>query len=207
MKFLLWLFLILLIALGLGIFINDNPGTVVITFGHWMISARFWVAAVSAILIFIVLYFLLRILKAIINIPSFISNLFDNNRAKKQREYAAEGYCEYIKGNYAKAEKYFIKSAENNPYAFLDYLKAAKAAQKSGNIDKRIQYIESAKQCKNRDELVVLITEARLKIKNKEYDSASIILKALLAKYPKNKVIIKNLNKIYLETDSENAKT
>ena len=193
-------FLIILIAAGLGFLMTENPGTVVITYGHWMMSTRFWTAVVACILFFLVLFFVLKILKSIINLPSIISNRFDINRVKKQREYAAAGYCEYTKGDYAKAEKYFIKSAENNAYAYLDYLKAAKAAQKIGDIKRRDLYLQKAAACDNKDDLVVLITEARLKIKNKEYDNAALILKSLQAQYPKNKVITQSLNKIYLAT-------
>lgn len=196
MKFLLLFFLVVLIAAGFGFFAYENPGTVVITYGHWMVSTHFWVAVVVVIVGFILFYGLIRVFKNIAALPSMISNHLDMNRERKQREYAAEAYCDYIKGNYEKAEKYFIKATENNSFAYLDYLKAAKAAQKCGHVAERNGYLQKAAQFKNHDTLVVALVEARLKIKNKEWDDALLILKNLQEQYPKNQAVLKSLEKI-----------
>lgn len=62
MKFLILLFLLLLLSFWLGLEMIQDTGHVLIIYRHWSIEITLWVAITSLIVLFLLLYFIFRLL-------------------------------------------------------------------------------------------------------------------------------------------------
>lgn len=109
MKKLFLLFLILLVAIGLGFLIHQDPGYAMVSYKHWVIATSIWVAAATLLLAFIILYFLMRVIKNIFAIPKMLARRRVFLNARKYRNYITLGVAELTNGNAKKANKYFLK--------------------------------------------------------------------------------------------------
>ena len=144
-KILLFILIILLAAIGLLLIIHQDPGYVVVSYNHWLMATSFWVAVVSLFLLFVFLYYLIRIFKNIIAIPKFLSRSKKLSNAKQYQAVIAEAMHAFTSGDYEDAEKYFVKSAKNAENPAENYLMAAQAAHLQDKIKTRDKYLEKAK--------------------------------------------------------------
>jgi HemY protein len=72
MKRAITLFLILLAAVGIGIWMYKDSGYVLITFQNWSVETTLWILVLAIVLTFIFLNIIARILNNIISIPKLI---------------------------------------------------------------------------------------------------------------------------------------
>lgn len=199
MKKLFFTFLVLLVAIGLGFLIHKDPGYVMVSYQNWVISTSIWVGAITLIVAFFVLYFLIRLIKNIFSIPALLRRrkLFRN--AQKYQKYMTQGIAELVVGDFKTAEKYFLKVTQlNNSY--VNYLLAAQAAQAQNAIDRRDHYLQLAFQFGKEANFAISLTQAQFFMKSDQWDSALIILKSLHQQAPKNPLILSALKMIYLKT-------
>src|SRR3989338_8174902 len=141
MKILFIFLLVLLAAMGVGFLIHEDPGSVVLSYHHWVITTTLWVAAVSLIIAFVVFYFIVRVFKNIAGIPAAIKRRKKLACAQEYQHDIMHGVVELAKGELKNFNK--SKSVDkNNRYA--NYLLAAKAAHWSRDYHSRDRYLKTA---------------------------------------------------------------
>lgn len=96
-------FLILLAAVILGIQLNKDPGYVLIAINHWTIETTVWVAIFTLIVLFMILYLVLRICQKITHTPSKLTRWHAKTISKAQA-ITRKGLIEYSEGNWLKAK-------------------------------------------------------------------------------------------------------
>lgn len=109
MRKLLLIFFVLLIAIGLGFLIHQDPGYVMVSYDKWVIATSIWVGAATLLIAFFILYFIMRFITNIINIPKKMRKRKMRLRAKHYRKWMSLGIAELANGNKKKAEKCFSK--------------------------------------------------------------------------------------------------
>lgn len=114
MKKLFLLFIVLLLAIGLGFLIHQDPGYAMVSYRHWMIATSIWVAGACLLFAFIIFYIFIRIIKNIFSIPKMLARRKKFRDAKKYRQYMVLGISMLASGNHKKAEKYFLKLKKRN---------------------------------------------------------------------------------------------
>lgn len=144
-KSLFYTFIILLIAIGLGFLIHRDPGYVMISYDHWVIATSVWTALATIFIFFILLYFFIRVFKNTIALPEVFSRASKIKNAKRYQELMSLAMIALTSGDYANAEKYFLKSAKRTDAPAANYLIAAEMAHKQEKIKTRDQYLEKAK--------------------------------------------------------------
>lgn len=200
MKIIFFIFFILLVAIGLGFLVHQDPGLIMVTYDHWMVATSIWVGIATLIIAFCVLYFFVRLFKNIAAIPKKLSRRSALSHAQKYQLYMTQAISALNIGEFKRAEKYFSK-AGNDTSSYVAYLSAAKAAQRQNQLSKRDAYIQKALSiCNNDAKFVIALTQARLYLESEQWDEALPIFKTLYRQAPHNIFILTALKTIYTKT-------
>lgn len=109
MKKLFLIFFVLLIAIGLGFLIHQDPGYVMVSYDKWVIATSIWVGAATTLIAFFIFYFFIRFFSNVMNLPKKMRKRKMRLRAKNYRKWMSLGIAELANGNQKKAEKCFSK--------------------------------------------------------------------------------------------------
>ncbi|PIZ05009.1 MAG: hypothetical protein COY58_01045 [Gammaproteobacteria bacterium CG_4_10_14_0_8_um_filter_38_16] len=204
MKKILFLFLILLTAIGIGFLIHKNPGYVIVSYEGWIVTTSIWIALITLFLAFCVLYFFMRAIKNIALISKRLAHRKKFKFAQKYQRCITQGITSIAQGEFKNAEKYFLKS---NHYAasFTNYLLAAKAAHDEQRFEKRDDYLQKALAIDPKARFAITLSQARFYLESDQIDEALGILKQLYQKEPKNKLILSSLKSVYMRTNDTQA--
>lgn len=196
---LLFAFLILLGSVTLGIQLNKDPGYVLIAMNHWTIETTVWVAVFSIIILFIVLYLILRLCQKISHTPSAFTQWHSKRLAQKAQAITRKGLIEYSEGYWLKAKNHLIQALPNTDTPLLNYLTAARAAQKMGDNQLRDDYLREAQHSMPEAKIAVELTQAELQLANHQWEQALATLKHLHDIAPRHPYVLKLIMQLYQE--------
>ncbi|MCE0722326.1 heme biosynthesis HemY N-terminal domain-containing protein [Legionella resiliens] len=196
---LLFAFLILLGAVVLGIQLNKDPGYVLIAINHWTIETTVWVAVFGIIILFIVLYLILRLCQKISHTPRSLTRWHSKRLAQKAQAITRKGLIEYSEGYWLKAKNHLIQALPNTDTPLLNYLTAARAAQKMGDNQLRDDYLREAQHSMPEAKIAVELTQAELQLANHQWEQALATLKHLHDIAPRHPYVLKLIMQLYQE--------
>jgi HemY protein len=199
MKRLLIYFLILLAAVWLGLKIQADAGYILIYYRNWTIETTLWMAALVILLGFLLFYIILRFFYNSKILPQRLRLWWHNFRECRAIKLTDTGLLRFAEEAWASAEKCFVKAARYHPNPFLNYLKAAKAAQKQNAFSRRDNYLAKAHQLVKKSDIAFGIIQAKMQISSKQWEQAIAILKHLQTKRPRDKVILRMLQRVHRE--------
>lgn len=184
MKFLSLILLVLLLAVGIGSIAGSDTGYMLFSVSGWTIqtSATFFI--IILLLGFILAYVAMRGVFRLIDMPNDIRTRRKHRRRRRAEKYLTEGLINMIEGRWQRAERAFCKAAPYSRSPFVNYLCAAKAAQESGAIDKRDDYLRLAYHNNPDAKLAVGITQAELQLQRNQTEQALATLTDLQNKQP-----------------------
>ena len=125
---LIWLIVILIIALIVGIEIQNDPGYAMIHVHDTVFETSFWFLLAAIIVIFIIVYIIIRLLVQLFNIGTNYSKWRDKINTRKALRLSNLGYINFACGDWRAAEKNFIAATKNHELRLSSYLLAARAA-------------------------------------------------------------------------------
>ncbi len=204
-KLLIYFLALLLLSVLIGLFANNDTGYVLIGRGYYTIELSLTLFVVLQIVSFVSLYALIRVILKTWQMPTSISRW--KKRYHRQKAHAASntGLIQLAQGQWKKAENTLIKNAKNSETPLLNYLSAARAAQKMNSPERRDQYLELAQsqlasnqKLNSKDEFAIKITQAELQMAHGQLDKAASLLKLLKAQNPHHPQILFLLYQLYL---------
>ncbi len=198
MKKLIIYFIVLLLAVWLGILMHGHPGYVLIGIANTRIETSFWLALFVLLLLLAVLYWLWQLMRGTYHIPGRFRAWGKRRHKAKLQHLTEQGIYQLLAGNWHKAELDLSKAAKQQPQGVLNYLGAAEAAQGQKNYARRDQYLEQARQVADKSQLLV-ITRAQVRwyIESAQWDAALQSLSSLQASSPRHPFLLKSLEQIY----------
>ncbi|HEY5703388.1 MAG TPA: heme biosynthesis HemY N-terminal domain-containing protein [Gammaproteobacteria bacterium] len=202
MKPLIVLIIALAIAAAVGMIAVSDSANIYITFSDWTIQSSLVLFVIIIILSFIVIYFSLRALFRMWNMPG---NLRRWRRQRSQRlseRYLSKGLLSLVEGNWKSAEANLVKGAKYSETPLINYLCAARAAQREGRIDKRDHYISLAHADAPDSQVAIGLTQAELQINQKQTEQALATLMNLHEQEPDHGRVKLMLLKTYTELES-----
>ena len=207
MKWLIALFIILFIAVWLGLAIQTDPGYVLIVYHRWSIETTFWVGLFLLLLLYVILAIVLHFVSTTLTLSKRFHSWKKNRYKQKARRLTNKGLCELAEGNWVNAERTLIRAAEYTDAALINYLAAARAAQGQGAYEKRDEYLKRAAECADEAEVAVGLTQAQLQLDSKQLEKALATLMHLNDLVPHHTYVLKLLQGVYLElNDYENLR-
>ncbi len=192
-------FLVLLGAVYIGTQLNYDPGYVLIAINHWTVETTLWFTLFSLILLFLIFHILMKLGSKIANTPHTISTWHNRRLAAKAQATTRKGLIEYSEGYWEKAQNHLIQALPNADTPLLNYLTAARAAQKMGDSQLRDHFLREAQQSMPEAKIAVELTQAQLQLANNQWEQALATLRHLQDLAPKHPYVIKLLMYLYQE--------
>jgi HemY protein len=175
----------------------EDPGYVLIGFGHWSMETSVPVFAVGQVSMFFMMYIFFRLIGVLIRLPSKVQSKGKNIKFNRSQEALIAGLVDSAEGNWEKAEKTLIKHASNSGAPLLHYLTAAKAAQSRGAIEKRDEYLRVAAEQAGDSDIAVGLTQAELHLSSNQFDQALQKLIRLQSIDSSHASVLKMLHQVY----------
>ena len=199
MKFLILLFLILLLSLYLGLEMAQDKGYVLVTYRHLSIETTLWVAIISLIVFFLILYFISRLLSRTICLSRNMKQWRKKRLYQRGRHLTITGLCELAEGRWQHAEQTLTKSAKMIRRPLINYLAAAQAANAQQTYERRDNYLRLAYSTTKGSAIAVALTQAQLQIGSHQWEQALAILQHLDQEDSHHGYILKLLKQVYLK--------
>lgn len=176
---------------------HNDPGYVLIGFGHWSLETSLTVFAVAQVIGFFVLYSFFRLLGGLMRMPGRLAKRRRSIKFNRSQEALIAGLFDAADGNWESAEKVLIKHAANSGTPLLHYLTAARAAQSRGALDKRDEYLQKAAEQSSENNLTVGLTQAELHMSEQQFEQAIETLGKLHSIDPGHGRVLKMMHQAY----------
>lgn len=192
-------FIILLGSVLVGIQLNYDPGYVLIAINHWTVETTVWFAVFGLLFVFLLIHALLQLCHKISKTPGTINKWHSRRLAQKAQATTRKGLIEYSEGYWQKAKNHLIQALPNTDTPLLNYLTAARAAQKMGDSKLRDHYLREAQQSMPEAKIAVELTQAQLQLANHQWEQALATLRHLQDLAPRHPYVLKLLMNLYEE--------
>ena len=199
MKLLIATLIILVAAVVIALFAQEDPGYVIINYREWRIETSLVLILIAILLAFLLLYYLIRIFINTRRVPRLLHTWKLQRSARKARKAMAQGLMALAEGNWVTAEKQLIRHVDNSETPVLNYLHAARAAQKLGATERRDYYLRKANEIPAKANIAVALTQAELQLNQGQMEQALATLTNLQGSAPRNGNVLTLLMKLYVE--------
>lgn len=199
MKLLFATLIVLVAAVVFALFAQEDPGYVIINYREWRIETSLVLILAAILLGFFMLYYLLRFIVNTRRVPRLLHNWGQQRRARKARKAMAQGLMALAEGNWINAEKQLLKHIDSSDTPVLNYLHAARAAQKLGAAERRDYYLRMANEIMPKANVAIALTQAELQVNQGQMEQALATLTNLQGSAPKNANVLTLLMKLYFE--------
>ncbi|KAA3629245.1 MAG: heme biosynthesis protein HemY [Proteobacteria bacterium] len=199
MKLLIGIMVVLLAAAGLSLLLMEDPGYLLVGYGHWTLETSVAVAVIVTVLTFLTLYYALRTLANVRGMPRRFRHWRQIKRGERARRYLSQGLVELAEGNWGAAEKHLLRHVHDSDTKLLNYLGAARAAQQRGDSDQRDVYLQHAHHSMPEADVAVGLTQADLQLAQGQLEQALATATHLKQVAPHHAHVLKLLAKLYRE--------
>lgn len=202
MKYLISFFLIIFIAISAGLLAQQDSGYVLIGRGLYTVemSLSFFILALFSS--YLGGYLLLRFVARTWAVPKQLKQWRNVAHTKKSRKSALLGLINLSQGQWKKAERLLMRSIKDSDMPLLNYLSAAKAAQKQDAPDRRDHYLALAHKSMPEADFSVKLTQAELQFAYSQNEQALATLVNLHNLQPKHSHVMVLLSQLYERLNS-----
>jgi len=205
MKLLALIIFSLLLAVGIGAYIEDDAGLITVVISGWTIQTSFSFFIISMLVLFLLSHFILRLISRLWRMPRELGRWQENRHQRLSEKYLSRGLMALIDGDWNKAEVSLIKGAPHSQSSLVNYLGAARAAQQLGATERRDDYLLKAYRDDPDAEVVIGLVQAELQIKQQQTEQALATLTRLHDQKPKQDKVKKMLLHTYADLKDWNA--
>ncbi|MDH3355176.1 MAG: heme biosynthesis protein HemY [Chromatiales bacterium] len=179
-----------------------DAGYLFISYRDWQLETSITLALLVSTLLFALFYLAIRALSRTLKLPIYLARWQKRRRAERIRHATHQGLIALTEGRWKQAERYLGRYASNSEAPLLNYLGAARAAQKLGSSSRRDRYLAAAAKSMPDAELAVGLTQAEVQLSNHQTEQALATLRHLHSIAPKHEHVLYLLKKIYLQLKS-----
>ncbi len=197
MRWLLAVLVILTLAVLLGLYVHDDSGYVLIAHGYKTIELSLSLFVIILILGFAAIWLLIYIFSNLWGMPGSLKRWRTQQRRERARRDTLRGLTQLSEGNWEKAERFLVRHAHDSEMPLLNYLAAARAAQKQNLIEKRDEYFSLARQSTHDAAFAVDLAKAELQLLSGQLQEALQNLTPLYAKMPRHPQVLFLLARAY----------
>jgi len=192
---LVYVVLTILVAGWLGNLIVKDAGYVLLSYDGTSLQTSLWVFLGALAILLLVIQGLWRSVRMLLLSGGIWSNWRTQQRLSKAHDHTSRGITSLIEGHWQRAQSYFLRGVDNSALPLVNYLGAARAAQEQGDIEKRDELVQLAKEHVDGSELAVGISLARFQIDIQAWESAA----STLSQLRRNSLVLELLVKVYAE--------
>lgn len=202
MKYLFSFFAIIFIAVSAGLLAHEDSGYVLFGRGYDTLEMSLSFFLVLLILSYFFGYILVRFIFRTWTMPEQLKQWRRIQQAEKARKISLKGLVNLSQGQWKKAERFLTRAVKNSDMPLLNYLSAAKAAQKQNAPERRDHYLAQAYQSMPEADFSVKLTQAELQFAYGQNEQALATLVHLHRLSPKHPHIMVLLSQLYQQLKS-----
>ena len=199
MRVLIVSLLVLLGAIALALFLREDTGHIVIAYGDWTIETSLVIFVAVVLVVFLVLYYGIRLWSGIISLPQRLRRWRRQRRLGKARMAYVRGMNALTEGHWDTAEKWLLKQVSQSETPALNYLAAAQAADAQGSQVRRDAYLRLAREKDPKAGMAAGLAQAGFQLAHRQGGEALNILAQLHIEQPKHPTVLKKLMEAYAE--------
>lgn len=195
-----WLFgslAILLVAASLSLLAYQDPGYVLIAWGYKTAELSLSLFIIIAVIGFALTYFAIRLLVTGWNMPVTFRHWRQRQKQLRARRDTNKGLVELAQGNWTRAERFLVRHASDSEIPLINYLSAARAAQKQAEPVRRDNYLALAHKNMQGAGFAVQLTQAELQLVHGQLEQALATLVQLHQNSPRHPHVLFLLARIY----------
>ncbi|MDH5786201.1 MAG: heme biosynthesis protein HemY [Chromatiales bacterium] len=197
MKALFTTLLVILAATGFTMLAQQDPGYFLVRYRGWSVESSLSLFLLALAVVIVISYFVLRLIFGTLHIPGRFGYWRRHRLSLKARVATNRGLLALAEGNWPRAERYLSRNAHSSDTPLINYLGAARAAQKQGADNRRDDYLSQAFKSMPAAELAVGLTQAELQLSSGQYEQTLATLRHLRAIAPKHAYVLHLLRKVY----------
>ena len=202
MKYLFSFFAIIFIAIASGLLAHDDSGYVLFGRGYNTLEMSLSLFLVLLLFSYLFGYLLVRFVINTWTMPEHLKKWRSAQQTKKARKISLQGLINLSQGQWKKAERLLTKAVKNSDMPLLNYLSAAKAAQKQNAPERRDHYLALAHKSMPDADFSVRLTQAELQFAYGQNEQALATLVHLHTLSPKHTHIMVLLSQLYQQLKS-----
>ncbi len=204
MRLLFGLLLVLILGVVAGLLAYQDPGYVLIGRGNTTIETTLSLFIVLLVAVFVAGYFLVRLIVRTWRMPERLQRWRAERRRRRARRELRQGLIELAEGNWRKAERVLVRHADDSSTPLLNYLSAARAAQKQDAPERRDHYLARALESMPDADVAVELTQAELQLAHGQLEQALATLEHLRTMVPNHSHVLLLLAQVYERLQSWN---
>ena len=202
MKALIYFFAVFLAAVTLALLAYQDAGYVLIGRGQTTIEMSLSLFITIVIISFVLLYLVLRIIARTWSMPARLKQWRKKKRSRKARISSSRGLVELAEGHWRQAERALLRYANDSETPLLNYLSAARAAQKQNAHERRDHYLSLAHKSMPDADMAVELTQAELQMAHGQLEQSLASLMHLRSISPKHPHVLLLLAQLFEKLDS-----
>jgi HemY protein len=195
------LVLLVILALCAGVAavlaLHSDSGYVLINYGPWLVETNLAVLVIGVGAWFLLVYFALKLAGLFVRLPGSVREAIDRRRDERARGSFEAGLLNLFEGNWKRAEVELVRRIADHHAPHLNYLAAARAAQRQGATDRRDQYLRLAILNKPEHEFATLLSAGDMQRILGEYAGARATALRLREREPNHPFAIELLAESY----------
>ncbi len=180
---------IVAIVIAAAVFLQQDPGSVRAEFMGNSYEGPLAYVALAALVGFIALYLLVRLLGWLFNAPRRFGQIMNRRQNDAALGRLVDGNIDLAEGRFARAERVLLKDVPAGPQATLHYVAAAQAANARGNSEQRDAYIKKAVTDSPNAKNALFLKQAAMQLESDDFESALATLDQLKGHDPRSPVV------------------
>ncbi len=183
MRWLIWIFVMGVFAIGLTLLARLNTGYVLVALPGQRIELSLNFALLSLVIGFMLLYLLVRLLVATIELPGRVAKFRATRRRESAHGALVDALREFFSGRYAKAEKTVNRAVVLGEPADIGAIIAAHAAHELRAPERRDRYLDQVAADPKIPDMANVISRAQMLLDERRPEEALVVLTALPKKH------------------------
>lgn len=193
MKLLVTIILLLLLSVLLALVAQTDPGYVLLSRGHGSVEMTLVTFTLLLLVAFLLFYFLIRFVILAWRLPERIRAWRRERRRVKARNALTRGLIQLEEGAWREAEGTLLKYAAHSDTPLLNYLAAARAAQRLGAHERRDDHLRLAHASTPQADVAVGLVQAELQLSHQQLEQALATLNHLHEIAPRHAYVLRLL--------------
>jgi HemY protein len=195
-----WLLVLIAMLVGgaTAYALRFETGYVLIGYRQWVVETSLLGLLLTTIASVAVVVYGFRLLSATVRLPGTVSDYLSRRRERRARKTFERGLTYLLEGNWRQAEVELLRHVADHDEPFLNYLFAARAAQRLGEIQRRDHYLSLASYNSPDNMFAILLTQAELEYERADHAAAQAALVKLHAYDPAHPYVLQLLTECHV---------
>lgn len=189
--------IILIAVIIFGAHFHQVASSVLINYGSWSIETSLPVALITLLIVFLLLYLLIRFIHETRLWPQRLRLWGRKRKQQKMLELTQLGLTELIDAKWRQAEQNLEKASTHSPLPLINYLGAAYAAHEQQAYQRRDDYLKNLNQKTDLSALHISLLQAKFQIADRAWENAETHVIELYQHHPKHPEVLRLLANIY----------